>query len=49
MQGVFHGSVLIYLTANISANKINLPRTQGNTERKEISFVSRKSVNYTYN
>ena len=34
MQGWLYGNGLIYLAANISANKISLPRGQGYAEEK---------------
>ena len=34
MQGWLYGNGLIYLVANITANKISLPQGQGYTEEK---------------
>ena len=52
MQGCYHGNGLTYLTANISANKINLSRGQGYTDDKYCSgFFSlnlRKSISSFY-
>ena len=44
MQGWFYGKGLIYLTANISVNKINLPQGQSNSEGKY--YNGSKSLNF---
>ena len=43
MQGWHYGKGLIYLRANISANKISLPQGQGYNEEKYY-FRSRYSI-----
>jgi len=45
MQGWFYGKGLIYLTANISAKKVNLPRGQSYTEGKS-DYNSSKNLNF---
>ena len=47
MQGWHCGKLLIYLTANISANKLSLPQGQGYTEENTITATTLKPEFYT--